>query len=237
MMRSKKMTLLGRLALAILLAAAASPAFAAAAPAPCTAPDNGTGTVTLPPEDCEYLSPSNFHAIVDGLPAGTKLVIDPSHLRFICEKGGASLDLCTSPGGTLGGNVENFDSTLELKIVGTGALTGFSTSVSLPASVETHTGKTQLGEPFQSFPTDMYRLQGTITGHPDFKYLSITAGTANGYESPGHTTLEQLDDRTYNVKSVFYIKYRIDFRGADGSRLEGLKGSSEGKVEMQAFGL
>jgi len=38
---------------------------------PCVVPDNGGGTVTLPPAGCNYLSPSDVHEIINGLPAGT----------------------------------------------------------------------------------------------------------------------------------------------------------------------
>ena len=43
----------------------------AASAAPCTQPDNGTGTATLPPIGCEYMSPDEVFMIIDGLPPGT----------------------------------------------------------------------------------------------------------------------------------------------------------------------
>ena len=42
------------------------PALAAAVP--CVVPDNGSGTVDLPPAGCGYLSPADVHMIIDGLP-------------------------------------------------------------------------------------------------------------------------------------------------------------------------
>ncbi len=50
---------------------------------PCELPDNGSGTVNLPPEGCEYLSPDEVHQIIDGLPPGTTIELDPIHSRFI----------------------------------------------------------------------------------------------------------------------------------------------------------
>ena len=43
--------------------------------APCVVPDDGTGTVTLPPPGCGYLSPSDVHMIIDGLPPGTTIEV------------------------------------------------------------------------------------------------------------------------------------------------------------------
>jgi len=199
---------------------------------PCTVPDDGSGTVALPPDGCEYLSPTEFHVIVNGLPPGTKLIIKPIHARFICETSGGSG--CGQKGGTLGGEVENFESSLILEIVGTGALAGFTSTATVPATVETHTGPRTPGDPVQSFPTDMFRLQGTLTGHPDFDFLNFVAGTGNGLPSPGHTTLTQSSSTEWTVDSVFNVGYRVSFRGAPGSHLEGLSGGNEGKVTMRA---
>ena len=66
----------------------------AAAADPCVVPDDGSGTVTLPPAGCEYLSPDDVHMIIDGLPAGTTIELAPIHKDFICfEQSG----LCTLP--------------------------------------------------------------------------------------------------------------------------------------------
>ena len=53
---------------------------------PCNAPDNGTGTVTLPPDGCDYLSPTDVHVIINGLPPGTTIELAPIHRDFICNQ-------------------------------------------------------------------------------------------------------------------------------------------------------
>ena len=97
---------------------------------PCTVPDNGGGTVTLPPAGCDYLSPHDVHEIIDGLPAGTTIELGAIHKDFICHVPAAEPGLlvpaprpiATRPGGSLGGEKECSDSTLTLTIKGTGTL-------------------------------------------------------------------------------------------------------------------
>ena len=206
---------------------------AAHAQNPCVVNGNGGGTVTLPPAGCNYLSPNQVHLIINGLPPGTQIILDPIHQRFICRQSGGGN--CTTPGGSLGGEIENVGSTLALRISGTGALAGWSRTIPLSAQMETHTAPRTPGAPVQSFATNMYRLDGTLTGDPDFAFLRITAGTGNGYPSPGQTTLTLLANGQYRVDSNFTIKYRIDFEGSSTGRLKGMGGSTEGSVEMKAF--
>ena len=93
---------------------------------PCDVVDNGTGTVDLPPAGCEYLSPDEVHEIIDGLPAGTTIELDPIHSDFITSD--------RSPGGSLGGEIELFDSSLHLELRGTGDLDGFNRTLVVPLS-------------------------------------------------------------------------------------------------------
>ncbi len=188
--------------------------------------DNGTGTVDLPPVGCPYLSPADFHMIVDGLPAGTTINAGASHLAF--------LNVDRQAGGALGGARETFDSTLALELAGTGTLDGFAKTLEIPMAVETHTGPRSPGQPVQTFDTDMFALQGAIFGDPDFDELQVTAGTNFGLPSPGSTTLTQLPDGDFSVDSFFDIEYRIDFVGAPGGALSGLSGSTTATVRVQA---
>ena len=87
---------------------------------PCVVVDNGTGTVTLPPEGCAYLSPDEVHMIIDGLPADTEILLDVIHLDFICEEQGIPQEFCNFAGGSLGGEVETFQSTLGIQMTGVG---------------------------------------------------------------------------------------------------------------------
>jgi hypothetical protein len=191
--------------------------------------DNGLGTVTLPPEGGEYVSPDETYMIIDGLPPGTTIELDPSHHSFFCET-----TPCSATGGGLGGGTVLFDSTLDFELRGAGSLAGFRRSISVPATVRTDTGPRTPGDPVQRFDTEMVNLQGSLLGDPDFDLLQITAGSANGLPSPGHTTLTDLEDGSFVVDSFFDVTYRIDFVGAPGGQLAGLSGSTTGEVRVTA---
>ena len=62
--------------------------------APCIAPDNGSGTVNLP-ADCPYVAPLEPMYIIEGLPAGTTIELDPILDDY--------LNIVRTPGGSLGG--------------------------------------------------------------------------------------------------------------------------------------
>ena len=179
---------------AVLLAALVGLSSTASA-APCNVADNGTGTITLPPIGCEYLSPDEVHVIIDGLPPGTTIELSPIHKDFLCDIGyGAGCSelippgTCEQPGGSLGGNLDCFNSTLELQVTGTGALAGFNRTLFLQqGSTEIHTGPRTPGDPVQSFPTEIIAMELTLFGDPDFDLLRIRAGSAFGLPSPGET--------------------------------------------------
>ncbi len=194
--------------------------------AECVVVDDGTGTATLPPPGCPYLSPDEFHMIVDGLPPNTEILADTIHAEFISR--------VSEQGGNLGGRREEFDSTLVMNMVGTGDLAGFARMIVIPVLSEVHTGPRTLGDPIQTFPTDMFSLQGSIFGDPDFDVLTIRAGNAFGLPSPGGTTLTLRGDGQWTVDSFFDVFYEIDFQGAPGSVLAGFSGTTRGIVQMQA---
>ena len=52
---------------------------------PCVLPEGPPGTVTLPPDGCEYLSPDEVHMILDTLPPGTTIELAAIHKDFICR--------------------------------------------------------------------------------------------------------------------------------------------------------
>jgi hypothetical protein len=209
---------------------------------PCEVVDNGSGTVTLPPAGCEYLSPDEVHMIIDGLPPGTTLDLAANHKGFFCgdagvpSQGVCSAQLppgfCEQAGGTQGGNMDCFGSSLELAIQGTGIYAAYSRTLTLPLSTEIHTGPRTPGAPVQDFAADMYRQFGQITGDPDFDLLRIVAGSDFGLPSPGHTTLTQLPGGTWAVDSFFDVTYRIDFVGAAGGPFAGRSGSTTGTIRM-----
>ncbi|MFQ5490779.1 MAG: hypothetical protein ACE5GE_08675, partial [Phycisphaerae bacterium] len=200
---------------------------------PCLVLDDGTGTVDLPPPGCDYLSPDEVHEIIDGLPPGTTIKLAPIHNEFICRQGGGGPH-CGTPGGSLGGDVENFDSFMQLRLQGTGPLAPFVRRLTIPILCQTHTGPRTAGDPVQTFPTTMWSLQGSLVGDPDFAQLNIRAGDAFGLPSPGQTTLTDLGNGNWQVDSFFDITYEIDYVGAPGGALAGLAGTTQATLRMQA---
>jgi hypothetical protein len=214
---------------------------------PCEVSDNGSGTVTLPPAGCAYLSPDDVHMIIDGLPPGTTLQLAANHQGFFCGGSQGIATVCTPPlpppspvgvvcdevpGGGQGGNRDCFESQLDLQIQGTGTLASYNRVLSLPLSTEIHTGPRTPGAPVQDFAADVFRQFGQITGDPDFDLLRITAGSDFGLPSPGHTTLTQLPGGNWAVDSFFDITYRIDFVGAAGGPFGGMSGSTTATIRM-----
>ena len=210
---------------------------APAAMAGCELPD-ASGTVVLPDPNCPYLSPDDFHMVIDGLPAGTTIIITGIHRDFICEQPGISQSVCNSPGGALGGETEFFDSTLLMTMEGTGALAGINRLIAVQVNCIAETGPRNPGDAVQDFDNEMVQLQGGIFGDPDFDILAVRAGRNFGLPSPGHTTLTRLGPpgSDFAVDSFFDIFYEIDFQGAAGSVLEGLSGTTQGVVRMEAVG-
>jgi hypothetical protein len=217
-----------RIALVALMALSLTAA-AGAASAPCVMPDNGGGTVTLPPAGCQYLSPSQVHMIIAGLPPGTTIILAPIHRDFICRTGP-----CHVSGGPLGGEVENFTSTAVFQLSGTGALSGWTRTVTVPLTVQVATAPRSAGSSVQTFATNMERISGAITGDPDFDLFQVNGGTASGFSSPGSTTLTRLSSGAFNVNSTFNVGYSITFQGAAGGHLAGFEGTTDGTVNMSA---
>lgn len=213
---------------ALVLAFAAGAAYAVTPPSgPCIVPDNGSGTVTLPPAGCAYLSPDQVHMIIDGLPSGTTIILEPIHQDFICRK----LGMCGTPGGPLGGEVEDFTSKAVFQLSGTGTLSGWVRTITVPLAVQTATAPRPTGS-VQTFKTDMLRIQGSISGDPDFASFDVKGGTANGFSSPGITTLTKQSTGDFRVDSSFNVGYSISFTGAPGGKLAGRSGTTKGTVTM-----
>lgn len=200
--------------------------------APCVVPDNGTGTVTLPPAGCGgYVSPQDLHEMKNGLPPGTTIILGLAHHKFFCRTNPAGTP-CIIPGGPLGGEVENFSSIGTIQLTGTGALAGWNRVINVPLEVQTATAPRVRGAAVQSFNTDMRKIQGSISGDPDFAFLEIVGGTDNGQPSPGHTTLTRQPDGSFAVKSNFQVGYTIRFVGSPAGKLAGYGGTTVSSVNM-----
>jgi hypothetical protein len=161
-----------------------------------------------------------------GLPGGTTIEFYPT-LRD-------HSNIARAGGGLLCGEIQTFDSVLDLTIQGTGALAGFQRNISVPTSVGIQTGPRAPGDPVQDFDTELFRLQGDIFGDPDFSVLKIRGGSSFGLPSPGHTTLTSLGPSSsdFVIDSFFDIAYRIEFVGAPGSALDGLGGTTEDTLRL-----
>ncbi len=187
---------------------------------------NIDGSVNLPPEGaaCEYLSETDVHMIIDGLPPGTEVKVSVLH--------GGFTSISRNPGGVLGGEIETFDSTIRLQMEGTGSLAGFNRTIDLNAPTEINTGPSFGPTADQFIEAEMRSIQSDpLVGDPDFRSLSVVAGTANALDGPGGTILEQIGS-DFDVDSAFSVEYRISFQGAPGSVLEGVGGTTTGNASM-----
>jgi len=190
--------------------------------ATCIAPDNGGGTANIP-ESCVYSGENMF--ILDGLPAGDSVVLNTPLLSTFSN--------LTRTVVATGENVSFDTEFLSLLLTGTGSLSGFSTTLTIPLSMEVHNDLRTPGSPAQSFPGEVMALQGQISGDPVFDLLRITGGSTLGLPSPGQTTLTQSGS-DWAVDSFFDITIRIDYIGASPGALGGRSGSTTGTYRFQA---
>ena len=130
----------------------------------CEVPDAG-GTAELPPYGCEYIANGAPMVILDGLPPGTTIELEPTYRDFVCDQNGSlfcsvpmSPGVCEGPGGTQGGAGNCTDATLELQVRGTGLLSGFNRTLSIPSFGEVHTAPRSPGSPVQDFDTEFFNL-------------------------------------------------------------------------------
>jgi len=185
--------------------------------AECIAPDNGLGTVDL--DD-----------ILNCLDAYIGQELCDDDLTPCLADIGVELEdiLCVLDafGGSLGGETCQATGICAATVQSTDPLMPYQRLLHIPVQLETHIGPRTPGQPVQSFPNDIFLLQGQIMGDPDFDLLRITAGTGFGMPCPGHTTLTQVGGGNWNIDSFFDVTYRIDFVGAPGGPFSGASGST-----------
>lgn len=201
----------------VLFAAAHSPALAQPC---CLLPDNGAGTVDLPP-DCPPDGYVGGLELIEGLPEGGTVTMDARLTGLVL--------VATSPGGSLGGTVEEFTATMIVDLEGAGTLAGFNRTLHVPVTGETHTAPRTPGDAVQSVPFEVYRLQGILRDDYDFRLLWFEGGAYYGLPSPGHTTLVRQGGpgSDFAAASAFHYFYRIQFDGRQESEwIEGFRGTT-----------
>jgi hypothetical protein len=186
----------------------------------CLAPDNGSGTATLPPSTggCYYYGSTE---IVDGLPAASSIQVN-GYIGFFSN-------VTEFPGGNYSGTSSSgFTAVFFMGMTGTGALSGFNRFANIPLVNERiDWGPRVPFAPFQSATAQYMALQGQITGDPDFDLLRITGGDLFGLTSPGAVQLVSSGGG-WLVSGYFDLTHRIDFVGNPGSAyLAGRSGSTQ----------
>lgn len=211
--------------LSVVLVGVLLAAVPAVAQGPVVVPPDASGWVCLPPVEAEYVAylVKMFHSLPD--PSWKANV---KHQRFVnsCKQ---------EPGGSLGGDVETFDSDVAVTVTkadgSVAAEEGLT--VHIPVRSITHTSKQDPGAKRQTLQTAMWNLEGRIENQGGWKYFAVIAGEENGLPSPGETTLTRLEDGNVAVESFFKIRYRVEYLGAEDGPYAGLQGSGEGETMMR----
>jgi len=202
-------------------------------PGPCVVADDGTGTIDHPPLGCAYRTPQQVFTIVDGLPPDTTLELTPTLSAFVPLHD-------SEPGGTFGGEVQDYTAQLVLEARGTGDLDGYTEILTLVVTAQTMTAPNTPGDPVQSFDTAIVSFQATLaTDELDFTVLQITGGGDHGLNSFGFAKLTRLGSpgSDFLVSSFYDLAYKIDFEGRPDGALEGLSGSTQSNIRLEALGL
>jgi len=144
----------------------------------CQLPDNGSGTIDLPPTcPAGYSFPVSVIKLADGLPPGASLGIALNLTAFS--------GIVRTPGGVLGGESTEFDATGAVTITGMGRLNGISLGFELTTKVRMDFAPhTEFVE--QNISGRLVSLEGTMSlPNVYFNAFTIRAGEEFGLPSPG----------------------------------------------------
>jgi hypothetical protein len=207
-------------AMAVVAFAGAIDSAVAQEPCPCQLPDNGAGTVTMPPNCLDGYR--GDLEIVNGLTNAT-IEIDATLFDV-----GNVLEII---GGGLGGTQSTFDAMLLLEMSGTGNLGGFSRMLHMPVSGVAEWGPRVLNDAVQPYAGELVELEGDILNDPDFDLLQFRTGSDLSLPASGTTTLTRLGGpgTDFQVDSFFDLSYQIEFVGALGSVLQDQVGTTTGR--------
>jgi len=194
------------------------------------------GGSILPPIDCGYISPAKVHQLLNdpNTSSSVKLKLQINHRRFLCLSPRLNGPCKVRQGGPLGGQVEEFDSSLVIDITGTDEFADYKRTIKLDAYTITATSKIDPDADVQTIANEMVYIDAVLENDVDFDYLRITAGTENGLESSGETTITRLDDGLWQVDSKFDIEYAIDMKSNPEGALKGFSTSNKGSVTMES---
>lgn len=194
----------------------------------CEAPDDGTGSVSFPPPCASgFLGDPASLAVVNGLPLGSALLakVELRDLNVTSRV----------PGGLLDGQTQNATANLILTLEGSGDLTGYSRSLTLPATLQTMTEPWTKGNLPQHFQFLLQSLSASLpAGDPDFTSLTILGGEGASFRTLGFTTYRPKGGGIFDVDCSLEFGYRLAFAGKAGGPFEGRSGTTDTRVRAVA---
>lgn len=187
----------------------------------CEAPDNGSGTVAFPPPCASGFvgAPASLLAS-NGLPTGSPLLarVELRNLNVTSRVAGGALD----------GETQNMTGDVVLTLQGSGDLTGYARTLTLPATLQTVTEPWVAGAGPQHYEFLLNSLSAAVSaGDPDFTSLTILGGEGASFHSAGFTSYRPKGNGRFDVESSLDFGYRLAFAGKVGSLFEGRSGSTD----------